>query len=96
MTVAGRVVASEVLRVTPAVANLVAMGRSSQIYSAMESGQQVGMQTLEQDLARLWHQGEISEASAMAHARNPGIVQDRVARLRGTGAGSRSNRGGNR
>lgn len=89
-----RVVTSEVLRVTPAVANLVAMGRSSQIYSAMESGQQLGMQTLEQDLAKLLVQGEISDATALAYARNPGIVQDRAARLRGQGSIPRVARGG--
>lgn len=77
-----RVMASEVLRVIPSVANLIGLGKGSQIYSAMESGQSVGMQTLEQDLARLLHLGLISEATANAYARSPTILQDRVSRLR--------------
>lgn len=65
-----RVVASEVLRTTPAVANLIATGRSAQLLAAIESGGQQGMQVLEQDLARLVSQGLLSEATALAHARS--------------------------
>jgi twitching motility protein PilT len=71
--------ASEILVVTPAVANLIGSGRSAQIYSLMESGQAAGMQTLEQDLARLWLGGVISEQAALARARNPQVLRDRVA-----------------
>ena len=39
------------------------------------------MQTLEQDLARLWVTGQISEATAMAMARNAGVLRDRAARM---------------
>lgn len=84
---AKRVSASEVLMVTPAVSNMISSGRSAQIYSAMESGSNVGMQTLEQDLARLWAAGLISESAAMAMAKNPDIVRDRVALARRRGGG---------
>ena len=77
-----RVVASEVLFVTPAIANLIASAKSSQVYSSMETGQSAGMQTLEADLAKLWVRGAISEAVAVATARNPGQLRDRVALLR--------------
>jgi twitching motility protein PilT len=76
------VVASEVLMVNPAVANLIATAKSSQIYSAMETGAAAGMQTLEQDLARLWVAGKISEITAVAMARNPNIMRERAARMR--------------
>jgi twitching motility protein PilT len=76
------VAASEILMVTPAVANLIATGKSAQIYSAMETGTSLGMQTLEQDLARLWNAGRITEAAAMALARNPSVVRDRAALAR--------------
>jgi len=82
-----RVVTSEILIVNPAVANLIATGRSNQIYSAMEAGGASGMQTMEQDLARLCTTGQISEAAAVAMARNPGVLRDRVARLRSKTAG---------
>jgi twitching motility protein PilT len=76
-----RVVASEVLLVTGAVGNLIATGKSAQIYSAMESGGGSGMQTQEECLAKLWAAGRISESTAVAAARNPAIVRDRYARL---------------
>lgn len=77
-----RVVVSETLIVTPAVANLVASAKSSQIYSVMESGTGHGMQTLEQDLARLLVANQISETTALGISRNPAILRDRVALLR--------------
>jgi twitching motility protein PilT len=77
-----RMVASEILVVNSAVANLVATGKSSQIYSAMEIGTAQGMQTLEHDLARLHVGGHISEATALAFAKSPRTLRDRVNRLR--------------
>jgi len=77
-----RVVASEILMVTTAVGNLIATGRSTQIYSAMEAGASMGMQTLEQDLARLWVAGSISEHTAELMARNATILRDRANLLR--------------
>ncbi|MGE3536615.1 MAG: type IV pilus twitching motility protein PilT [Candidatus Tectimicrobiota bacterium] len=76
-----RVVASEVLMVTPAVAHLIATARSAQIYSAMETGGGLGMQTLEDNLAHLVLQGHIAESTAMAMARNPAVMRDRLALL---------------
>ncbi|MEM1210692.1 MAG: PilT/PilU family type 4a pilus ATPase [Planctomycetota bacterium] len=73
-----RVVASEVLMVTPAVSNLVLQSKSSQIYSSMEAGGAQGMQTFEQDLARLMVTGWLSERSALAAAKRPDVVRDRA------------------
>ncbi len=77
-----RVAATEVLMVTPAVSNLIATSKSSQIYSSIELGSAQGMQTLEQDLARLWATGRITETSAVAMARNVPVMRDRAALLR--------------
>jgi len=77
-----RIVASEILICNPAIANLIASARSSQIYSTMEAGQSAGMQTLEQDLARLWAGGRITEAVALATTRNVGVLRDRVSLAR--------------
>lgn len=49
----GREVLTEVLLVTPAVANLIETGKTRQIYTVMESSNRQGMQTLDQALARL-------------------------------------------
>jgi twitching motility protein PilT len=77
-----RVVASEILMVNSAVSNLIASAKSSQIYSAMEVGGAQGMQTLEQDLARLHVAGYISETTAVAFSKNPRTLRDRVNHLR--------------
>ena len=77
-----RIATSEVLMVNPAVSNLIGSGKSAQIYSIMETGQGQGMQTLEQDLARLWVAGRITEAVAVATARNVNVLKSRVAMLR--------------
>jgi twitching motility protein PilT len=73
-----RVVATEIMLGTPAISNLIATGKPAQIYSVMESGQAAGMQTLEQDLARLCVKGLISEATATAMARNVQVLHDRL------------------
>ncbi|WP_240895272.1 type IV pilus twitching motility protein PilT [Kineococcus siccus] len=49
----GRVVATEVLVATPAIRNLIREGKTHQIGSAMQSGGQFGMHTLDQHLAEL-------------------------------------------
>ena len=49
----GRVVATEVLIVTPAIRNLIREGKTHQIYSVMQAGAAHGMHTLDQHLAEL-------------------------------------------
>jgi len=49
----GRIAVVEILRVNQAVANLIASGRTAQIYSAIESGREAGMQTFDQALAAM-------------------------------------------
>ncbi|MBL8769157.1 MAG: Flp pilus assembly complex ATPase component TadA, partial [Planctomycetes bacterium] len=73
-----RVVASEVLRTTPAIAHLIASGRSAQIYAAMETGSRLGMQTIEHDLARLVGAGRITEATAIGHSRSAELLNERT------------------
>ena len=48
----------------------------------MEAGSAAGMQTLEQDIARLWVSGQISEPTAVACARNVSVMRERAALLR--------------
>lgn len=82
---ASRVASTEVLMVTPAVSNLIATSKSSQIYSSIELGAAQGMQTMEQDLARLWATGLITETTAVAMARNVPVMRDRAAMLKRNG-----------
>ena len=83
---AGRVPAYELLVSTPAVANLVATGRSNQIYSAMETGKGLGMCTLDQCLARLVAAGKIPVETALGMTRAPEALSKRFAHLE-NGAG---------
>ncbi|MEJ2579206.1 MAG: type IV pilus twitching motility protein PilT [Kineosporiaceae bacterium] len=61
----GRVVATEVMVATPAIRNLVREGKTHQVYSALQSGAQFGMQTLDQNLAELVRSRRISYEQGM-------------------------------
>ena len=74
----GRVIATEVLVNTPAIANLIREGEISQIYSMMQAGRSLGMHTLDQDLKRLVEQGEITLELAQARAHDPKTISEGV------------------
>lgn len=67
----GRVLAAEVLINTPAIANLIRESKTPQIYSTMQMGGALGMQTLEASLAGLVKNGLISMSEAMAKTTRP-------------------------
>lgn len=60
----GRVVATEVLVRTSAVANLIREGKTFQIHSAMQAGRELGMHTIDQHLADLVTTGQITLEAA--------------------------------
>lgn len=63
----GRIAAYEIMIGTSAVRHLTREGKIAQLYSAMQTGRQEGMQTLDQSIHRLLEQGLISlEAAKMA------------------------------
>jgi twitching motility protein PilT len=64
----GRVVAMEAMLVTPGVANLIRESKTSQIYSAIQTGKNIGMQTLESALAELYNRDVISLEDAMSRS----------------------------
>ncbi|MGF1614467.1 MAG: type IV pilus twitching motility protein PilT [Gammaproteobacteria bacterium] len=66
----GRVAAHEIMIGTPAVRNLIRENKIAQMYSAIQTGQQHGMQTLDQDLQRLLREGVVSRNEARAKAVN--------------------------
>ncbi|MHA3722838.1 type IV pilus twitching motility protein PilT [Leucobacter sp. HY1910] len=70
----GRVIATEVLVNTPAIANLIREGEISQIYSMQQAGRSLGMHTLDQDLRKLYEQGQISAETAQSRAADPKAV----------------------
>ena len=70
--------ACELLVNTPACANLIATGRTAQIYSVIETGGAQGMRTLDQSLAEMLAAGQIDERTALAFSRNPGVLKGRM------------------
>ena len=79
----GRVAACELLVNTTAVANLIATGRTAQLYSLIETGARAGMVTLDQSLADLLARGRIAESVALALTRNPETLRSRLRLERG-------------
>jgi twitching motility protein PilT len=60
----GRAVATEVMLTNPAIASLIRAGKSYQIRSVLQSGNEEGMHTLDQDLVRLVRSGIIEHDRA--------------------------------
>ena len=73
----GRVVATEILVSTPAIANLIREGKSYQIISMMQAGRAQGMHTMDQHLADLVRAGTITVEAALSKAHDA----DGIARL---------------
>ena len=67
----GRVMAQEIMVVNGAIANLIREGKTSQMYSAIQTGAQHGMQTLETALANLYKKGLISAEDALVKSSRP-------------------------
>jgi twitching motility protein PilT len=66
-----RIAAHEIMLGTPAIRNLVRENKIAQMYSAIQTGNAVGMQTLDQCLSDLVKAGRISNAEARTKAKVP-------------------------
>ncbi len=66
----GRVAAHEIMIGTPAIRNLIREDKIAQMYSAIQTGQGMGMQTLDQNLKELTQRGLISKQEARRKAAN--------------------------
>jgi twitching motility protein PilT len=71
----GRAMAQEIMIVTPAIANLIREGKAAQVYSAIQTGIKLGMQTMEQALADLVNRDVISFEEGMAKSSKPDELQ---------------------
>jgi twitching motility protein PilT len=67
----GRVAAHEIMIGTPAIRNLIREAKVAQMYSAIQTGQSVGMQTLDQNLTDLVKRNIISVGEARSKAKIP-------------------------
>jgi len=66
----GRVAAHEIMMGTPAIRNLIRENKIAQMYSAIQTGQQFGMQTLDQCLKGLVEKNIVSRQEARLKAAN--------------------------
>ena len=67
--------AQEIMINTPAIANLIREGKTAQLYSQIQTGGELGMQTLEKALADLVKAKQISQPEAMSKASKPGELE---------------------
>ena len=66
----GRVAAHEIMIGTPAIRNLIRENKIAQMYSAIQTGQAVGMQTLDQCLQDLVRRNVVAASEARSRAAN--------------------------
>ncbi len=66
----GRVAAHEIMIGTPAIRNLIREAKIAQMYSAIQTGGNIGMQTLDQNLTELVKRNIVSSAEARTKASN--------------------------
>lgn len=66
----GRIAAWEIMVGTPAIRNLIREDKVAQMYSAIQTGQAAGMQTMDQALKELVQKGVVSRLDAKAKAQN--------------------------
>ncbi len=66
----GRVAAHEIMIGTPAIRNLIRENKVAQMYSAIQTGAQLGMQTLDQNLQDLVRRNVIAASEARTKAMN--------------------------
>jgi twitching motility protein PilT len=67
----GRLAAHEIMIGTPAIRNLIREAKVAQMYSSIQTGNSVGMQTLDQNLTDLVKRNLISAAEARGKAKTP-------------------------
>ncbi|MDH3459423.1 MAG: type IV pilus twitching motility protein PilT [Burkholderiaceae bacterium] len=67
----GRVAGHEIMLGTAAIRNLIREAKIAQMYSAIQTGSNIGMQTLDQNLADLVRRNVVSPAEARSKAKFP-------------------------
>ncbi len=67
----GRIAAHEIMIGTPAIRNLIREAKIAQMYSAIQTGSNMGMQTLDSNLTELVKRNIISPAAARSAAKTP-------------------------
>jgi twitching motility protein PilT len=73
-----RVLACEVLVTTPAARNHIRERKEHVLYSEMQTGRKLQMQTMDSSLLELYQKGDITYDVALSHAREPDFLRHRT------------------
>ncbi len=68
----------EIMSVTPGISNLIRFGKVEQIYSMIETGARLGMQTMEMSLVDHYKKGHIARDTALKMAKNEKVITPRL------------------
>ncbi|HEY2345520.1 MAG TPA: type IV pilus twitching motility protein PilT [Xanthomonadaceae bacterium] len=71
----GRIAAHEIMIGTPAIRNLIREDKVAQMYSSIQTGQNLGMQTLDQCLQDMVKRGQITRPTAKEYARDKKLFE---------------------
>ncbi len=74
----GRVAAFEIMVCTPAIAHLIRDRKTHSIFSAIQTGTQLGMRTLDMSLVDLWARGLITREEALRVAEHADEVEEKM------------------
>jgi twitching motility protein PilT len=89
----GRVMAAEILVVTPAIRALIRDDKVHQIYSSMQAGKKFGMQTLNDALYQLYMNREVSADECLRVSGDPTEFQRMIGQLEPSDDGNGSKPG---
>jgi twitching motility protein PilT len=76
----GRVAAYEMLVVTSAISNLIRENKTFRITSAIQTGQKLGMQLLDDHMFKLWREGLVEKHEILLRSNNPDELASKIAR----------------
>lgn len=76
----GRVLATEVLVANSAVRSMIREEKTHQIYSSIQTGQKLGMRTMNQSICKLYKSGKISYDDAISRTLDPKGLIDMIER----------------
>lgn len=74
----GRIAAFEIMIATPGIRNLIREQKEQNIPSAIQTGGNIGMQTLDQHLKQLYQRGKIDYDTAIANAQEPEELKEKM------------------
>ena len=72
----GRLATREIMLNTPAISNLIRENKISQINTIIQTSANVGMQTMDQDIRRLYGNNEITKETALSYMLNPASLTE--------------------